>query len=150
MLTLHRQSELLTQLLEQMAIVKANPTLTIEYGDPTKRPGWFLSAIRIRWMQTAGGWQFRICELRSGTEGSGAYFPTEREAAMYAMQRVVYYHRPLAPALQERFGRSEITNLSFFTYGADTPIQPPVIALMAKNWFSKHEDVETIDLGPVV
>ena len=52
----------------------------IEYGPKNEQPGNFLSAFRVRYMQTMGGMQFRICQLFHGREGGGIYRSTIDEA----------------------------------------------------------------------
>lgn len=83
-----------------------NPGYFAEYGLPSD-PGGPLSYLRVSWIRTHGGEQFRLCELYNGREGSGQYTPDLSEMLLLAEQMVHYYHRrvlsnPLRRALDGR------------------------------------------------
>lgn len=95
MLTIDEMIANRNTLAKHLASMKEEPYFdryAMEYGIPTE-PGGFMSYLRIRWMNTAGGWQFRLCELYNGREGSGDYTPEISEMLLKAEQMVQHYHR---------------------------------------------------------
>ncbi len=58
-------------MLNMLLEIKMDPTKSMEFGDPTSPLGYF-SGIRIRYTDTAGGAQYRLCTLDGfGRESSG-------------------------------------------------------------------------------
>lgn len=90
--------ETLSKHLTLMRDGHAVPSQCMEYGHPSE-PGGFMSYLRIRWMNTAGGPQFRICELYHGREGSGDYTPELSEILLKAEQMVHHYHRSVTSSV---------------------------------------------------
>lgn len=94
-------------LRQMLPILKAGGVPLLEYGELDK-PGGYYSALRIRFMNTAGGPQFQLRELTSlGQEGSGFYTPDAQELLDQALLRVVKYHAPRNP----RFMRGTVPDL---------------------------------------
>lgn len=110
-------------LRQLLPILKAGGVPLLEYGELDKLGGYY-SALRIRFMNTAGGPQFQLRELTSlGQEGSGFYTPDAQELADYALMRVIKYHMPVNP----RFMRGTVPDLQlgwFATHEMESKLRP--------------------------
>lgn len=101
----------------------------IEYGPPNE-PNGFMSYLRIKWILTAGGSQFRICELYRGNEGSGYYTPEISEIQLKAENLVQHYHRTVQSSalrrqLQERLGNGHGPSDQFDWFPVELPAYVP-------------------------
>jgi hypothetical protein len=89
----------------------------IDYGDPSGNDP-SLSGIRLRYVNTPGGWQLCIKRLSSfGQEKSGDYFPTEQliefKLALYG--EMLDYEKPIDhPMIRRLLQQRERVNLAFF------------------------------------
>lgn len=94
MLTIGEELSLLGELNQRLTLLKDGQVGVIEYGDPLRLPGGFLSYIRVRYMKVFGSGQFQVRILHATVEGGGAYFVGMEETAKYCMDLVRHYHRP--------------------------------------------------------
>jgi hypothetical protein len=83
-------------MLNMLTEIKADLSKSMEFGDP-ESPLGLHSGIRIRYMVTAGGYQYRLCTLdSSGRESSGGiYEPDEESALIQAVKMEQHYLRPV-------------------------------------------------------
>lgn len=87
MLSLKEMFSLYTNLETLLHGVQVGVAAAAEYGTPES------SHIRVRWMNTAGGYQFCVCALGHDYEEIGAaYTPDIPTAALMAMSLVSAYH----------------------------------------------------------
>lgn len=121
MLLSHKALELNRILADLLVQLKNGSVKVIEYGDPAK-PGGVFSHLRVYWMMTAGGLQFRICQLTAfGQEGSGMYYPEIADTALQCMLMVDRYHRPNPVAARIRgLTPASMTNLTWFSFEPGT------------------------------
>lgn len=69
--------------------------IALEYGDESKPQG-YLSHLQIQYMNTQGGYQFRMCRLdRLGRPSGSEYSPDPWAIIEKALEAVVQYHRPV-------------------------------------------------------
>jgi hypothetical protein len=89
--SLKEQHELL---LSQIYMLVTMPGSCLEYGNP-ERPGGAFSGLRIYYINTMGGLQYRLTRLsQPGIEGSGEYTPDAKEMALMAQKARDHYERP--------------------------------------------------------
>lgn len=118
----------------------------LEYGDHNEISGSILSYLRIKYMNTAGGLQYRLCTLYLGTEGSGFYSPDPDVIIAEAMKQVIHYHRPTPmrkelQALMEKRrieaakknGQMQLIDgepyrLNWFVVNPGDPVKPAILA----------------------
>jgi hypothetical protein len=126
MLLSHKAIELNHLLADMLVKLKSGSIPVLEYGDPEK-PGGVFSHLRVYWMMTAGGMQFRICQLTAfGQEGSGMYYPEIADCALQCMLMVDRYHRPNPTVARIRgITPSSLTNLTWFTFVPGTERRYP-------------------------
>jgi hypothetical protein len=107
-------------LADLLARLQAGEIECVEYGKPGQQ---YMSYLRIRYMNTAGGLQFGIRTLSHGIEGSGDYTPDAGAALQKALDAVIHYHRPAGSKIQAALrelraknGKPEVEadDLSFF------------------------------------
>jgi hypothetical protein len=80
-------------LLQKIEILQEGEGTVLEYGVENK-PGGMFSAVRIRWMKTAGGNQYGIHVLNHlGQQGSGEYVQDKEYALSAALKQEAYYNR---------------------------------------------------------
>lgn len=80
-------------LLQKIETLQKDENVVLEYG-VENRPGGMLSAVRIRWMKTAGGNQYGIHVLNySGQQGSGEYVQDKEHALSAALKQEAFYNR---------------------------------------------------------
>lgn len=123
----------------------------IEYGKPGER---YLSYLRVRYIQTAGGVQFQIRRVNTlGVEGSGDYTPDAADALRKAMDAVLHYHRPAPPriaaalhALAAKNGAVRMDELSFFAVANESTEPKPWASQGLSEW-EPHRDAVVIDLA---
>jgi hypothetical protein len=121
-------------MLNMLTEIKADPSKSMEFGDP-KSPLGLHSGIRIRYMATAGGYQYRLCTLdSSGRESSGGiYEPDEDSALIQAVKMEEDYLRPLSHKLQRALYRAgsaiDRTKLQWFI--TTEPVKP---AIPREDW----------------
>lgn len=128
MLTFDEELALYAELNNLLLDLKDGRAEVVEYGDPKIQPGSYFSAIRIRWMLTAGGKQFRICQLSGGMEGGGMYYYELQDASKAAMNLVRHYHRPTAmqTKLREKMRERHAlpVELKWFAFKEGTQVLP--------------------------
>lgn len=137
MLLPNKANELNHLLADLLVQLKTGRIPVIEYGDPEQAGGVF-SHLRVKYMMTAGGMQFRICQLTAfGQEGSGLYYPEIADTALQCMLMVDRYHRPNPVAARIRgIIPASLTKLTWFTFVPGTercypnPTQPEDIDKM--------------------
>jgi hypothetical protein len=91
MLNIEQINKLQAELDTLLVQLRANEISLIEYGEGNV--GGVMSYLRIRYMMTAGGMQFRLTTLIHHVEGSGHYVPSVEEMRILALDAVLYYHR---------------------------------------------------------
>lgn len=98
--------------------LKEDRNLRMEYGDK-QLPGAYLAYVRIQFMNTAGGEQFRISTIdHLGREGSGIYSPDLKAIAREAAKMIAHYHRETLP--RKHFLKAESTPLEWFLFDVTT------------------------------
>lgn len=110
---MHKLEEIneLTNLLQQLQEGKLE---AVEYGEPGNPTGW-LSGIRIKFMNTMGGHQFRICQLSRGMEGGGMYYPDISGAFEQASKLLAQYTKPIEnPAIRKLLDSKPRSELKWF------------------------------------
>lgn len=121
-----RVTELDTLLKGLLVQLQAGHISNVEYGEPGA-PGGPFSGIRVRYMMTAGGMQFRICQLTAlGHECGGLYYPDVEATALQCMLMVDRYHRPAPVALRLRgLTPVNLATLTWFAFESGTERQLP-------------------------
>lgn len=128
MLTIEQIDALRETLRKLLALLQSREIYCIEYGDPTKPVGSYMSYLRIYYINTIGGLQFGIKRLdRRGVEGSGHYLPDAKQAEDAAMNCILHYHRPTKFTEELRKRREERNEtsdeLSFFAIVQEQEMQ---------------------------
>ena len=112
--TIENMMSELSELEEHLSKLKDGNIKSIEYGDPNN-PGGYLSGIRITYIPTAGGLQFRISQLFNGIEGGSIYHPTIDGAARISLTRKNNYIKPNPnPFIRRLLSQRKQTELSWF------------------------------------
>lgn len=111
-------------MLNMLTEIKMDPKKSMEFGDPSSPLG-FSSGIRIRYMDTAGGSQYRLCTLDGyGRESSGGiYEPDEESALIQAVKMEEHYLRPML--YRHRLRAPNQRKLQWFI--ATEPVKPAVL-----------------------
>lgn len=125
----------------------------IEYGIQTQ-PGGYMSAFRIRRINTPGGLQFRLSQLLpSRGESSLAYAATADGIFIDATKAITHYHRPTPLREHLKAMRKEqgidMNNYSWFSYDYK-PEKDFLFATRPENYLIpgiKEEDITTFTLG---
>jgi hypothetical protein len=114
--SLKEQHELL---LSQIYMLVTMPGSCLEYGNP-EHPGGAFSGLRIYYINTMGGLQYRLTRLsQPGIEGSGEYSPDAEEMILMAQKARAHYERPTPlrdkiRAMRRERGESSDPALSWF------------------------------------
>ncbi len=114
-------------MLNMLLEIKMDPKKSMEFGDPTEPLGPS-SGIRIRYMDTAGGSQYRLCTLDgTGRESSGGIYELDEESALIqATKMEERYLRPLPARLSQALHRPwsirDQTRLQWFV--TTEPVEP--------------------------
>lgn len=110
-----KENSVKQELLSFLEDLQQGKIYAIEYGDP-KKPNGMLSGIRIKYIMTAGGEQFRLCQLSRGMEGSGLYYPDIESALERALIMRERYTRPIEnPVMRKLLESRPMPALSWFT-----------------------------------
>lgn len=82
------------ELRRLLPLLQAGTIRVIEYGSTKNKGQYNCAAIRIRYLNTAGGPQFGIRTVTRGIEGSGDYTPDSSECLFKAQRRMEEFERP--------------------------------------------------------
>ena len=106
----------------------------VEFGEPHDPTG-VMAGIRIKYIQTAGGMQFRICTLSRGMESGGLYEPTATSTGRIAQEMQDRYTRPHPnPQIQKFLSTKPKRELSWYGIEAmPIPLQKPPVPPLFKD-----------------
>ena len=101
-------------LKQLLADLKEGKFEAVEFGDPDQPAGW-LSGIRIKYIDTMGGTQFRICSISRGMESGGIYHYNIEGAFEQASKMHERYTRPIENKLiRELLDKKPRPDLAWF------------------------------------
>ena len=110
-----KETSIKQELLGFLEELQQGKIYAIEYGDP-KKPNGPMSGIRIKYIMTAGGEQFRLCQLSRGMEGGGIYHPDAESTLKQALVLHEHYTRPIKnPVMRKLLDSRPMPESSWFT-----------------------------------